>query len=347
MSIQKEVSKAIYFYNLKRYSDAIKIYERIIKQGNLLNKESLSTILYNLGLCWFSIGNWSAAERIFKKSLNMGFDECGYELSMTLLHQGKILEGMGLFEKRDFGSRKKSLDLPILRISKMDQCLHKKVLVLNEEGLGDEILFSLFLREVGKKSSSLWYQVYPENIDLFKEIFKDEGINFFSDGVLTAEFVSGFDCYGYSGDFFADGIINRINPTYFKEKGPESEGIKKIGVLWHTNKKSKNTSERSYSINSLSFLKKREVEVYNLQYGEKIEWMNNPEINSMYDVYKIAEDMDVIITPDTSVAHLCSSLGVETIIAHKNYIDWRWTNNFYSDRYELVKVEFLEEYLFG
>ena len=347
MIIENEVRKAISFYSKKKFSSALKIYRKIISLEDSLDGKTMGVIYYNAGLCWFSLYNWVTSEYFFRKAEEHGFKECGYEISMSLLHQGKIKNGMALFHKRDFGNRKKSLDLPIVRINSIDQCLHKKLLVLNEEGLGDEILFSQFIRHLDNKCSEVWYQVYPQNLELFKKIFTDTKINFFEERTLSSEFVNSFDCYGYSGDFFADGIIKGEAKSFFGEKKHEKEEIKKVGVLWHTNKISKNTEERSFRIEDLAFLKNKGIEVVNLQYGERVDWMENPQIESMLDVYLQIDQVDLVITPDTSIAHLSCSMGVETIVAHKDYIDWRWSNEFYPGRYELVNVKYLDDYLFG
>ena len=83
----------------------------------------------------------------------------------------------------------------------------KKVLVLNEQGYGDEILFSRVIEPLSKICEKSTYQVYDVMIELFESIYKHDNINFFTDRQLSLEFVNSFDTWISVGDLFSSYIL--------------------------------------------------------------------------------------------------------------------------------------------
>ena len=50
----------------------------------------------------------------------------------------------------------------------------------------------------------------------------------------------------------------------------------------------------------------------------------SPEVESLSDTAAIMENLDLIITSDTSVAHLAGALGKPTWVVLRSVPDWRW-----------------------
>jgi ADP-heptose:LPS heptosyltransferase len=50
------------------------------------------------------------------------------------------------------------------------------------------------------------------------------------------------------------------------------------------------------------------------------------DLNSFDDTASLVQQMDLVITSDTSVAHLAGGLGVELWVLLTKYPDWKWEN---------------------
>ena len=72
----------------------------------------------------------------------------------------------------------------------------------------------------------------------------------------------------------------------------------------------------------------QELADLNQQGGLGIELLDmSPYINDFADTAAIAQNLDVIVTVDTSTAHLCGALGLKTFVLLKANACWRWFLN--------------------
>ena len=220
------------------------------------------------------------------------------------------------------------------------------MLVLNEQGFGDEILFSRSFPGFSKAVKSAHVQVKPELLDFFNEHLKLENVTYFSAETLSKEFVDVFDCWSTTGTLWT--LWN--DPAYMLNNPYEKvDDIIRIGFVTSSNKISKNAKLRSIPA---TFFKKTLVrdgtELHNLAIdGEVYDFATDhrTEIKSFNDTLKLIQKMDIIITADTGVAHLAAISGVPTVVVYDKYLDWRWTNNFYNCKICHVSKFNIEDFL--
>lgn len=324
-SIKNLVDKAISFYNKKEYSKSLNIYFTILK--NNPDKKLRSIICYNMGLCFFAKYLYKESQKYFNEAFNLGYNS-GYELCMSYLFNHNYQEGYKYYKYRPVYF----LELPIKRIFNFDD-IKGNLLVLNEQGFGDEILFSRIIKRIEKECH---YQVYQENYNLFNDIFKYDNIKFFSDRTLSIDFINQFDCYCYSGDLFSNMIINEGIIPYDINLNNTKELTGNIGVVWKTNRKSKNTEERSINISNIEPLFYNKI-VHNLQKDIIDERMINYDFKDFLDTKKVIDNLDFVYTVDTAIAHLSSLLGKKTYILYDKYLDWRWRSPYYNS-FELLNI---------
>ena len=55
------------------------------------------------------------------------------------------------------------------------------------------------------------------------------------------------------------------------------------------------------------------------------------EVKTFLDTAKWLMTMDLVVTCDTSLAHLALSLGKKTVLVYEKYLDWRWKIGLYPD----------------
>lgn len=345
MKLADVVSNGIKYYSKDDFDTALKLFKKAIPLAN--NYNDFGIIYYNIGLCHFSKMNYVAAEKSFEKSfINYDYLSSGYELSMTKLFLNKLEEGIEYYKYRYYGNRKSFPDLPLKMAKNLDDLKDKKVLVLNEQGFGDEILFSRSIDKISKLASEVTYQIYDEMFDLFNDNFSSDNLKLFTDRTLSYDLVNSFDVWIPSGDLFflfilRDGFdYKELNSNIIQN---DSENIK-VGLTFKTNVLSKNTEMRSMPLDKIEpVLNRYGIEVFSLQKDYSNEWINKTEINSFKDTSDIIDRLDYVVTVDTVVAHLSGMKNKKTILIYDKYIDWRWNYNFYKS-IELVHILELGKY---
>ncbi len=117
-----------------------------------------------------------------------------------------------------------------------------------------------------------------------------------------------------------------------KEEGKK----RKIAFAFSGSVTHKGHLQRFIEPSYFSFLAKREdVELYSLQKGEdkellkKCDFYENiidktDELKDFLDTASFVSSMDLVITSDTSIVHLCGALGVKTWLCVPSNPDWRW-----------------------
>ena len=109
----------------------------------------------------------------------------------------------------------------------------------------------------------------------------------------------------------------------------------RIGLVWSGNPKHKNDSNRSMTLQQLQACLPDGYDYISLHKEVKTsdqEILDNQvtirtfshELNDFSDTAALCELMDVVISVDTSVAHLASALGKETWVLLPYAPDWRW-----------------------
>ncbi len=110
----------------------------------------------------------------------------------------------------------------------------------------------------------------------------------------------------------------------------------KLGLCWSGLPKHKNDRNRSIPLNMFSMLgEMQNITFYSLQKGKAAEQANNPpggmnlvdytnDLNDFSDTAALIENLDLIISVDTSVAHLAGALGKPVWTLLPFMPDWRW-----------------------
>lgn len=132
--------------------------------------------------------------------------------------------------------------------------------------------------------------------------------------------------------------VDRLILKKWKDKiGPDNSKMK-VGLVWAGNPTNTTGMYRSCTLDNFSSLAQPDITFYSLQKGGPSIQAKNPpdgmrlfdytdEINDFYDTAALIENLDLVISVDTAVAHLAGALGkpVWTLIPFAP--DWRWMLN--------------------
>lgn len=322
--MNKVSERALKYYNRGEYFKARDQYQKLLKKS-----PEKGLIYYNIGLCDFSMHNYELAEKTLSKSMEHGYLSAGYELSMTKLFLNKLEEGLNLYDYRYYGDRESFPNLPLPKAKSLKDLENKRVLVLNEQGFGDEFLFSRSIKTLSNICKSSHYQVYPETLKLFNDYFTQDNITFFTDRLLSGEFVNQFDTWIPSGDIFTYHTLER-GFEYTKVDLDRNNIISNtVGLCWNANPKSINAHKRSINPDLI----KEDLVNYNvlsLQKDQSLDWIKETTINNFNDTVDIIKSTEEVYTIDTSVMHLSLLFNENTVFLYQKYIDWRWNYPFYG-----------------
>ncbi|WP_259783101.1 tetratricopeptide repeat protein [Aestuariispira ectoiniformans] len=220
----------------------------------------------------------------------------------------------------------------------------KTILVHDEQGFGDCIQFSRFLKPLQGMGARVLFQVRPKLRVLMQEV---EGIDaFVAPGEGEADYHVALMSLplhlGAEADTIADGPYLAIPPEA-REKWSERLGPKsglRVGLVWQGDPRSQAEVGRSITFSVLRqlfdldgcqfiLLQKfhgrdeivaSDLPVNVLDLGEEID--NGPD--AFVDTAAVISNLDIMVSSDTAAAHLAGAIGVPTYILLKYAPEWRW-----------------------
>ena len=330
---------------LANYASALYKTKQYQKSLNLLNK-SLNIdpkhvgSLVNRGDLYKRIGEFDKAKIDLEKAVKLAPNLVDAHINLGFLYL-TIKEYQKGWEHLKY--RYTKLNLPKCPYPYWNGELKKDkvLLILAEQGFGDTIWMARvnnYLKEKGLLpvwgvDSSLVELFNRNNIEAYEQDFLLQNQNKFL-----------FDYYIYLFDMHRVLNITPINIRNFVDtdrayiKTQDSLNIKNdslnIGFAYSGNKKHKNDKNRSIKLDIFSKLFDSNANFFAIQKNVDIEKLisfekenifdTSPLLNSFADTAAVVNSMDVIITVDTSLAHLAGAMGKETWLLLPYVADWRW-----------------------
>lgn len=137
-------------------------------------------VLGNLGVILRTTGRLDEAEAVLRESLAIDptHAQTRHTLGMTLLQLGKYAEGWALYEARHELLYRPTAPLPEWR---GESLRGKRILVVAEQGLGDQILFSRFIPLLAQQAADVRLAVARPLVGLLSqlpaEVFNPPNLN--------------------------------------------------------------------------------------------------------------------------------------------------------------------------
>jgi hypothetical protein len=254
--------------------------------------------------------------------------------SLLKLRLGDFKEGWKLYEwrkkKENFNLKKNYLP----EWTGKENILNKTIYVYTEQGFGDFIQFSRFFESLKK----LGAKIITDPDESLKLIVKKSFsyIEFYSKSNTNFDYC----CALMSLPFLLKISINSIpskNPYFYFQKNNkinlEKNNRKKIGLFWSGNPNHKNDRNRSIKLKEFENLLKLSFQFHSLQIDYRKEDLtlvdkylirHESEITNFNDTANIINQMDLILTVDSSIAHLSGAMGKNTWLLLNFLPDFRW-----------------------
>ncbi len=334
------------YSKLGDYKKAQKLHEKSIelepKGSNAYS--NLATALKNQGLTQKAIENYKKAIALDSQFVNAHFD-----LSTALLSIGEFEEGLKEYEwrfKKDemlphIIKYKEIFSKPMLQ--KGSDAKGKKVLVHSEQGFGDSLMFVRFIPELKQRfGCEVIFKARDELVDLFEGSCDIDRVVYRSEPTPNFDYHLPIMSIAYVLDLKDEKDFTKkdyLSIKKFNELTIEKNNKKhNIGICWSASPTGESFEGKVFDLKFFEpLIMNEKLNIYSLQagYGREdikkygyehkiIDRMDSVE-NFAQTAY-LASQMDLIITSDTSVAHLCGGLGLETWTLLQKYPDWRWKN---------------------
>ncbi len=348
--------------------EAIKIYNQALNL-DLNNQEILS----NIAICYCREGKLGEAKIYYERAIEINPRDykLQYAYCTLQLKLNKFSDSWNLFDSRLLIEKNKinltSLELVEKKLFNNLKIGQKEnLLILREQGIGEEILFSSVYQDIIEKFQKIKIEADKRLVSVFNRSFEKD--IFVEDGYYSnSSKISEFESVVYAGSmlrFFRKTKADFKNKKYLSAKEDLIDKYKKI--LFSYNEKLKVGISWKSVVNiygSLKSLSIRDFEplftddrvIINLQYGnieeDKQYILSQKKYLKTFDDLDLFNDieacmgllknLDLFITVSNSTAHFAGALGIPTILIcpkkSSTYYYWN-THDGSSIWYKNVKV---------
>lgn len=321
------------------YEMCVKALDPAVPFMNGTFMEDYPVALNNLGLLAARYENDVMARELLELALltDPNYEEAKWNLSNCLLRMycsnkyDNLLRCWELYDARFTKNvNPVKFEGSLKSIKRWDGRPGVKVCILAEQGLGDQIMFGRYLKLIPN-------EIVVQCTDKMSELFSD--YNRCLDPAST-------DCEYGIGICSLGRIFNEYIPegdwlrTRYKGKTPN--GVLDIGCAWSGNPSHPNNKYRSCSSDNFrSFAAFGNLYTVNpTENGTS--GFTALNVDGWNNTIEALSRLDVVVCVDTSIAHLCGSLGMKCLmLTQLKGADWRWGDRSMSTGnkwYSSVKV---------
>ena len=315
----------------------------------------------NRGVLLHMLGHFDDALLDIRRSIELNPGQASNHLSLgqLLLTLGQYSQGWEEFEwrwqyLRDNGVNTSKYDqFPIW--TGRESLVGKKILIYAEQGLGDTLQFCRYVSLVAQLGGEVTLECEEPLIELLRNLDGVYRLIVQSDSLFVSDF--DFQCpmmslprvFRTTLDSIPNAVpylsataskvsswAHRLGPKTLPRVGLVWSGGLRPGQpeLWAVNKR------RNIALSALKSLAGIPIDFYSLQKGSQAEeelanliaqeWGGPMLFNYVQDLYDFSDtaaliaNLDLVISVDTSTAHLSAALGKPTWILNRFDTCWRW-----------------------
>ena len=313
---------------------------------------------FRLGMVFKQLERLEEAEKHLCKAIELrpNFKEADFALGILYLLRGEYEKGWKRYELRR--QIFESYD-PELSHWKIEDLIGEKVVLFHEQGFGDTIHFSRYVKEIAKVAAEVVLLVPKQLERLMSSSLKN--ITIHSDEKMVGEYKISCplptlpflfnttlqtipNCIPYIK--VSEHVIEKWRNIVEKEISIKNY---KVGVVWAGNPNHKNDRNRSIPFSSFKPLFSiKEINWISLQIDDRVNELQtisdkvfdfHENISDFFETAGLIENINLVITVDTAVAHLAGAMGKETWLLLPIDPDWRWqTQSQDSHWYPTIRI---------
>ena len=318
---------------------AICVYRKVLKI-----KPDYAAAWTNIGNAWLAGNQTKTAIDCYRQTLEITPEEPAAEwnLGIVSLLRGELSDGWKGYERR-FDVKGATPRRPFATPLWQGEPLAGKSLLFHaEQGLGDTLQFIRYAQLFAAQGAEVHVECQPALLPLLEGM---EGVHRWHSAngpgvghlpatdyqlpMLSAPAVTKTTLTSIPSP---DGYLcaqEREQRRWAKWLGPKSRR-RRVGICWAGNPNHKNDKNRSIPSELLSALDGiAEVDWISLQKGHPLPsslelWNAARELRDFADTAGLIANLDLVVSVDTSVAHLAGALGRPVWVLLPFAPDWRW-----------------------
>lgn len=351
-------------YNQKGLTEEAQAY---FKKAIELNPDYYEACI-NFGDFCYNLGEFNDSKKYYSKALELKPDSANaiWSLGNIAILMRDFETGWKNYEQRFNMNNATKPQLPAVsqpRWTGKESLEEKTLLIYHEQGLGDTMQFIRYAYQLKNQTNAkILFKPQSDNlvkllrqsnsgIEIIEPSTPDESVEFdYYVPLLSLPYILGakFDNIPCTGKYLK---ADPVDVNYFKDNFCNNDKLK-IGIVWNC--------QNRYNIHKIRSLQEIKyfyniarldgVQVYSLQKGPGEDQLNDlPEdiniinlgknFKDFADTAAAVENMDIVLSVDTSVVHLSGALGKPTWVLLNYAQCWRWfLDTEHSPWYESVKV---------
>ena len=336
------------FYLQHKYEDAIISHQRAIKaepQSHIVHFNFANTLL--------NAGKYSEAVEMYKKTIqiNPNFYRSRINLGTTLLSMSNFDEGFKEYNNRIYEDKNfKNILHKKNQIWNGQNIENKKILVVAENGLGNTLQFSRYLEILSQLNCKIIFKCQEELHHLFEDMLYIEELVSLDNDYDDFEYWVPLQNLVYlltpdlnSNCPFPSSLKIDDNKLLEWETLIAVNDNVKIGLNWHGSNLNPRVASNTVTLDKFNnIVKNPNATFISLQKGAPVSDIEKFKLEEniinydllmdtgskkFLDTAAIVKYLDLVITTDTSIAHLAGSLGTQTWLLLPKVSDWRWLNS--------------------
>jgi tetratricopeptide (TPR) repeat protein len=308
-------------------------------------KPAHAEALNGLGVILAKQGRQSEAFASFRQALHLDPEhaDAHFNYAFSLLLTGQLTEGWPELEWR---FRRKGKQLPDFGQPAWagEDLAGRTILLHAEQGLGDTLQFIRYAELIAEQGGQVILEVQRKLLPLLEQSGFRNVIAKGSPRPLFDVYAPLMSLPGLVGTTL-DNIPNRVpylsaNPRLGEKwRVAMGGGGLKIGIAWQGNSEHDGDRFRSIPLKQFARLAGSDIELISLQKGAgreqlaalrgmfPVRELQGPidELHGAFmDTAAIIQNLDLVVTCDTAIAHLAGALGGRVWLALSTAPDWRW-----------------------
>jgi len=345
-------SRGVTLYDLRRLTESLDCYDKALSLiPNYYNA------LTNKGTTLYELKRFEEALDAYKKAIQLAPEsiDANWNLSLLKLSAGDYLSGWELYEWRwktcDFNLDAERYSKPLWL--GVESLKNKTILIFSEQGLGDSIQFCRYIKMVADLGANIIFEVQEQLVEALSSLRGVVKI------IPLGADLPEFDCYcpllslPLALKTTVETIPNEV--PYLRPSPDKAESWRvrlgegknlRVGIawsggfrlnqpgLWGTNER------RNIPLQIFTKIALPHIDFYSLQKGVEDgvnqtllnEFISNggnifnfsEELHDYSDTAALIANLDLVISVDTSVAHMAGALGKPVWILNRFDSDWRW-----------------------
>lgn len=329
------------FLQQDKLTQAIELF-----RSSLAGDDRQVMVWCNLGVAHKELGEVDEATACFTRAVELQPDylDALWNLAWMRLLKGDFEAGWRLHEHRfdTVHGRAERQALPVPQWSGKESLNGKTILLRAEQGFGDAIQFARYAEFVKQSGATVWLEVQPGLVPLLKDLKGVDRIFVRGEPVPRFDFHSPLLSLPLALQTRVETVPASIPYLWakpsLKARWSARLGAKtrpRIGLVWSGNAAQMNDRNRSMSAECLSPLldlpfdfhclqrEIRSADAAFLRTQPHVEIWSN-ELNDFSETAALVDEMDVVLSVCTSVAHLAGAMGKPLWLMLSRAADFRW-----------------------